>query len=164
MIRTAVVGLWVCAMTVVGGYFGTKWQSQTNDNHAGESKIAPFRMKPLSIPVFKNGDVSGYIVCRFSYLASAETIKGLAVKPDAFVMDAAFSSIYTGRDLDIAKLNKDSWQDVVKSVKTSVNGRYGRDVLHDLVLDEFTFVAAEMARRGRDGKERAAESAKKGEH
>lgn len=163
MIRTAVVGLWVCAMTLVGGYFGAQWQAKTNDNHAAVDKVVSFKVKPLSIPIVKNGDVSGYIVCRFTYLAPADVIKGLVVKPDAFVMDAAFSSIYTGRDLDIAKLNKDSWQDVAKSVKAAVNMRYGRDVLQDLVLDEFTYVSVEMARRGGESNAHA-EAAKKDKH
>lgn len=163
MIRTAVVGLWVCAVTLVGGYFGTQWQPKTNDSHAAAEKVATFKIKPLSIPILKNGDVSGYVVCRFTYLASADVIKGLAVKPDAFVMDAAFSSIYTGRDMDITKLNKDSWNDVAKSVKAAVNVRYGRDVLQDLVLDEFTYVTAEMARSGGESNANA-EAVKKGKH
>ena len=167
MIRSALVGMWACAMTICASYIGMQWESDVvGKGKTGEStlgKMSQVRVRPLSIPVVSSAKVVGYIVCQFSYLAPAEAIKKLQVKPDIFMLDAAFNGIYTGRELDIAKLSKESWLGLAKSVKDAVNARYGSELLHEVVLEEFGYVPADKARRGQDiASHPAAEPEKRG--
>lgn len=150
MIRSAVIGLWVCAVTIAGGYAGTKWLPEEKHSDAAEGlgKTTLIKLRQMSVPVVIDSKVSGYIVCQFSILALADVLKTLAVKPDGFIFDAVFKGIYTGSSFDITKINKDSWPDLANSIKSAVNERYGREILRDVVLEDFTFVPAEMARKG----------------
>jgi hypothetical protein len=150
VIRSALIALWVCAATVAGGYAGAKWQpaAKHEAEPIGMEKATLTKLRPMSVPIIIDAKVAGYIVCQFSLLASAETLKSLAVKPDVFVFDAAFKGIYSGQSIDLTKLTKDRWSELAGTVKQAVNDRYGREVLRDLVLEDFTFVTADMARQG----------------
>lgn len=147
MIKTTIVGLWVCAVTIAAGYFGTTWQAEKhNDDETSLAKMTQVKVRPLSVPVVKEGKVSGYIVAQFSYIAKAETVKQLTVSPEAFLLDAAYKGLYTGKEFDLAKLDKNSWSGLAKTVKEQVNARYGSEVLHDVLLEDFGFVAAGSVR------------------
>ena len=151
MIRSALIGLWVCAMTIAGCFLGLKWDFnegvKDKGGQHGLGDTTYVKLKPLSIPVMEGGKVSGYIVCRFSYLADSATIKNTQVKPDIFIYDSAFSEIYSGRALELSKLTKENWLGLATSVKDAVNARYGSGLLHEVILEDFGYVPANEARR-----------------
>ncbi len=152
MIRTAAIGVLVCMVTVASGYAGTVWR--TGQEHAGVAggkdigKMTNVKIKPISIPVVEHGKVTGYIIAQFTFISPAETLKDLTVKPEVFLLDAAFQGIYTGRDLDIKKLTKESWSGLTTLIKNAVNARFGSEVLYDVVLEDFGYIAVDQVRGG----------------
>lgn len=149
MIRTALVALWICAITIASAYYGATWKvAIQGDDEKSLTKLSTTKVKPVNVPVVRDGKVTGYIVAQFTFVADAETIKGLTVKPDAFLLDAAYKGLYSRAEFDLSKLDKDSWSTFAKSVKDQVNARYGSEVLKDVLLEEFGFVPAGTARHG----------------
>lgn len=151
MIKSIAIGVWVCAVTMAAGYFGSQWQPD-EDKHSAASetplgKMSQVKLKPLNIPIMSGDKVTGYVICQIAFLASAEKLKALPVKPDVFIFDAAYRSIYTKSGLDISQLKKESWPVFAKAVKDAVNARYGSEVLHDVLIEEFGFVSADASRR-----------------
>lgn len=154
MIRSALVGLYVCAVTVGAVWAGTQWPLGSADSKTADEgkkyqgKLAHVKLKPMSVPVVSDGKVAGYIVTTLSYTAPAEALKPLSVKPDVFLADAVLAGIYTGRALDIKKLDRESWGGLAATVKEAVNARYGSAILHDVVLEEFGYVPLDTVRGG----------------
>jgi hypothetical protein len=144
MIKSLLIGLWVCAVTLGGGYAGAKWQATDPktalDDRKYQGKLTPVRLKPLNIPVTGDGRVSGYVVVQLTYTSPADLLKKLSVKPDVFMLDAAFNGIYAGRSIDIAKLDKASWAGLTKVIRETVNARFGIEVIHDVAIEEFGYV------------------------
>jgi hypothetical protein len=166
VIRSALVGFWACAVTVGAGYAGSKWEWGEANSHKDakkfHGKLTQVKVKPLSIPITTDGKVSGYVLAQFTFTAAAETIKQLSVKPEVFLLDAAFNGLYGGRDLDIAKLNKENWAGLTHTVKDAVNARFAAEVIHDVVLEEFGYVPLGQIRGGPGKGEAAANAGKRG--
>jgi hypothetical protein len=166
VIRSAFVGLWVCAVTIGAGYAGSKWEwgeaNSQKDSKKFHGKLTQVKVKPLSIPVTTGGKVSGYVLAQFTFTASAETLKQLSVKPEVFLLDAAFNGLYAGRELDIAKLNKENWIGLTNTVKAAVNARFGAEIIHDVVLEEFGYVPLGQVRGGQSKGEPAPNASKHG--
>jgi hypothetical protein len=166
VIRSALIGLWVCAVTIGAGYAGARWEwgdaNVQKDQKKFHGKLTQVKVKPLSIPITTEGKVSGYIVAQFTFTAAAETLKQLSVKPEVFLLDAAFNGLYAGRELDIAKLNKENWAGLTHTVKDAVNARFGSEVIHDVVLEEFGFVPIGQVRGGQAKADPAAAAGKRG--
>lgn len=152
MIRTTVMGILVCGVTIASGYVGATWKfgldaAGPRDGKA-LGKMTSVKIKPVSIPIVEHGKVTGYLIAQFTFVSPPETLKGLTVKPDVFVLDAAFQAIYTGRALDLKSLSKESWSGLAALVKSSVNSRFGAEIIHDVVLEDFGYVAADQVRGG----------------
>ena len=166
MIRSAFIGLWACAVTVGAGYAGSKWEwgesNSQKDPKKFHGKLTNVKVKPLSIPVTTDGKISGYVLAQFTFTAAAETLKQLSVKPEVFLLDAAFNGLYAGRELDVAKLNKENWLGLTTTVKDAVNARFAAEVIHDVVLEEFGFVPLGQVRGGQAKGEAAASAGKRG--
>ena len=166
MIRSALIGLWACVITVGAGYAGSKWDwgeaNTQKDAKKFHGKLTQVKVKPLSIPVAIDGKVSGYVLAQFTFTASAETLKQLSVKPEVFLLDAAFNGLYSGRELDIAKLNKENWAGLTNTVKAAINARFGAEIIHDVVLEEFGYVPIGQVRGGQSKAEPAANAGKRG--
>jgi hypothetical protein len=151
MIKAAAIGAWVCAVTSVAAFQGT--QALTVEGGAptlpsvSMSKMVQVKVKPLHVPLISGDQVTGYIVCQIVILAGADTLKKLVIKPDIFVLDAAYTAIY-GRDGPQQQMiGRDRWPQFAKSIKDAVNARYGIDVVADLLIEEFGYVPADQARK-----------------
>lgn len=149
MIRLIIVGCLVFAATLVGASLGTKWNAREPAKALNsESRLSQIRIKPVNVPIVRDGSVAGYVIAQFSLTANAEVAKKLTVKPDAFVQDATFNFVFSNTALDINNITKDSWNSLLETVKKSVNDRYGYQLIRDLLVEDFSYVTSEEARRG----------------
>ena len=152
MIKSALIGVWVCAVTTGSAFLGTNWDRQeaTSVASAGRplEKLTQVKIKPLNIPVVSGGKVTGYIICQLAVLAPSDVLKSLSFKPDVFILDAAYNGIYSGDGIAFIKHDRDSWPAFAKFVKDAVNARFGMIVIHDVLIEEFGFLPADVARKG----------------
>lgn len=151
MIKSALIGAWVCAVTIAASHLGATWRSAkppASPDAVAQSELTMLQVRPVNVPVIRDDRISGYIVCQLVLAADAERLKRVGIKPEVLVVDAAIKRIYANGELDLARFGKDSWAQFAGSLRQDVNARYGTEVIRDVLVQEFGFVSAEAARTG----------------
>jgi hypothetical protein len=144
MIKVLAIGLWVCAATL-----GSSWLAA--NLRAGESAEAP--KKPdffegldyrktdsIAVPLIADNAIRGYALARFVYTIDGELAASLSVPPDPVILDEAFRAVYSVSGFDFEHPERYDLAALVASVKSAVNTRYGRDVVEDVMVDQFDFI------------------------
>jgi hypothetical protein len=142
MMRLIASCIWIIVVTSASAYVSSAWrskdtQSGTPVNKAGD--LVRKKTMPLNVPMIANGIVEGYIVAQFIYLADTQSLKELSVPPDDFINDEAFRALYSGQ-VDFNHLQKYDLQSLTKALAEKINQRLGREIIKDVLVEEFTYV------------------------
>jgi hypothetical protein len=142
MMRLIASCIWIIVVTSASAYVSSAWrskdtQSGTPVNKAGD--LVRKKTMPLNVPMIANGIVEGYIVAQFIYLADTQSLKELSVPPDDFINDEAFRTLYSGQ-VDFNHLQKYDLQSLTKALAEKINQRLGREIIKDVLVEEFTYV------------------------
>ena len=163
MIKAVLLGLWSCSVVIGAAYLGLQW-SLTSAGTKGKTgghaqKMTNVRVKPVSVPITRDGRVSGYVIANFSYSASAEALKKLTVKPDVFLFDALLGAITMRQHFDYTSFDSKSLGELSTHVKEKVNARLGMPIVEEIITEEVGYVPFEDVRgRGVDVNGRPARS------
>lgn len=150
MIRLLLAGLWVCILTAGTSYAVAYWKENGGALAAREEYLDGLqyqKTRVLSVPMVENGAVQGYVVARFVYTVDGKTLQQLAVPPEPFVVDEAFRRIYADERLDFRKLARYDLSILTAAVKQRVNERMQADVVQDVLIEDFNYVAREEFQR-----------------
>jgi hypothetical protein len=118
------------------------WKSGGPKDHPPLNKPADLERKKtaaINVPMIANGNIEGYIVAQFVYLADAKNLQELSIPPDDFVTDEAFRQLYSN-EIDFNHLEKYDLQSLTKVLIQKINQRLGRDIIKDILVVEFTYV------------------------
>ena len=142
MMRLIASCIWIIVVTSASAYVSSAWrskdtQSGTPVNKAGD--LVRKKTMPLNVPMIANGIVEGYIVAQFIYLADTQSLKELSVPPNDFITDEAFRALYSGQ-VDFNHLQKYDLQSLTKALAEKINQRLGREIIKDVLVEEFTYV------------------------
>lgn len=143
MIKAVVFGFWSCIVAVGAAYFGLLWSQTVQDDGkaaAKSVKLTHVSVGQISVPIAAEGKVKGYVVARLGYVARADDLKKLEVKPEVFLFDAVFSAIFKGKVLDIGTVDQKSLTEFSSHVKEKVNTQLGSDVIQQVVTEELGYV------------------------
>jgi hypothetical protein len=142
MIRLIAGCIWIIAVTSASAYVTATWKSGGPKDHPPLNKPADLERKKtaaINVPMIANGNIEGYIVAQFVYLADAKNLQELSIPPDDFVMDEAFRQLYSN-EVDFNHLEKYDLQSLTKVLIQKINQRLGRDIIKDILVVEFTYV------------------------
>lgn len=159
MIRSILIGAWVCAVTMGAAYLGASWQrpaaasahtsaSPDKAEHGTAKDLTPVRTRMISVPVVADGAIRGYVVAQFAFTAPANLMKHMSVKPDLYVLDEAFQLIYSGQMIDFRYFKKQDLPALGKKIAENVNKRLGVDVIEDVLVQELNYIPKESIRGG----------------
>ncbi|KQT66096.1 MULTISPECIES: hypothetical protein [unclassified Aureimonas] len=145
MIKIIAIGIWVCIATLGSSYAVATMQ---NSAAAEEGKPPPSyfvgldykKTEAITVPIISGDMVRGYVLATFVYTIDGETAAGLAVPPDPFILDEAYRAVYAASDFDFQHPERYDLAALTKSIKTAVNGRYKKDVIDDVLIDQFDFL------------------------
>ena len=146
MIRLLLTGLWVCILTAGASYAVAYWKETGTLLPQSEEHIEGLqyhKTRVLSVPMIENGSVQGYIVTRFVYTVESGMTQQLPFPPDPFVVDEAFRTIFADSRLDFWNLARYDLSILTASIKQRVNQRMQADVLQDVLLEDFNYIARE---------------------
>jgi hypothetical protein len=149
MIKYIMVGVWVCALTIVSSYFAMNWKASQPLASAPEKLMGgaeSVRTKMISVPIVADGAIQGYVVAQFVFVMDSQLLKRMSVPPEVFLLDEAFSAIYTGGAIDFRNPDKRDLQAMAKTILEKVNGRLGGHYVDDVLIQELNFVPKEEAR------------------
>lgn len=112
-----------------------------------KAELAVEKTRVINVPMIANGAVQGFIVAQFAYTLDPKLSKTANVQPDVFILDEAFRKIYTDDHLDFLHLEKYDLSALTKFLVEATNKRLGVNVVHDVLVQDFSFVAKDQALR-----------------
>ncbi|MBX9645609.1 MAG: hypothetical protein K2X57_00970 [Xanthobacteraceae bacterium] len=146
MIRLLLIGLWVCILTA-GASYAVVYMGENGGLLPQREEFLDGlqyqKTRVLSIPMVENGSVRGYIVAQFVYTVEGRTLHQLSVPPEPFVVDEVFRKIYADESMDFRKLARYDLTVLTASIKQRVNERMHGDVVKDVLVEDFNYVAKE---------------------
>ena len=151
MIKLLAVGLWASIVTLGAAYGALEWQRQSAASHSAEepeSKVEAVRTKAINVPIIADGTVQGYIVAQFVFAVDGKLMKELAVKPDIYLLDEAFKTIYAGEKVNFRQLKKQDLPALAKQLGENVNKRLGGGLVKDVLIDQLSYVPRGEVRGG----------------
>ncbi len=105
----------------------------------------------VTIPMISNETIKGYILARFVYTIDGSVGNTLKVPPDPFILDEVFRRLYSTDSFDFDHPEKFDLTELTTSIRDSVNARFGTKLLHELLVEQFDYIAKKDARSGNMG-------------
>lgn len=141
MMRLVVSCVWVSAVTAAATYVSGSLrlgEAQTVQP-APAGRLEQKKIQPINVPMIANGNIAGYVVAKFVYLARTDDLANLSFPPDAFIADEAFRTLYSS-PLDFRHIEKYDLPALAKTVVEKANRRLGADVVKEILVEEFMYV------------------------
>lgn len=147
-LRLLMLGVWVCAVTLVSGHFALTWRAATPPTSETPllEGIDYEETEILHVPILVDGQVQGYVAAQFVFTADARALRQMTVKPHPYVRDEALRTIYSNTKVDFTKLERIDIDGLLKTIRTNVNTRFGGEFIKDLMVKEFNYVRKEQLR------------------
>ena len=145
--KTFVVGLWVLIVALGTSFAVATIGGKATQAATEKPNLQLEKTRVINVPIIAGGAVRGFIVAQFNYTVEAAKEKNAAMSPEAFLLDEAFRAIYTDDKLDFLHLNKYDITGFTKRLVTATNTRLGAEVVHDVLIQDFTFISKEENER-----------------
>jgi hypothetical protein len=143
MMRLIASCVWIIVVTSASGYVSSTWRSWGAESGTPGRKsgnLERIKTMPINVPMIANGDVEGYIVAQFVYLADTRKLRELSISPDDFITDEAFRTLYSS-EVDFNHLQKYDLERLTKILVQKINQRMGMKIIKDVLVEEFTYVS-----------------------
>lgn len=145
MLRTLLVGLWVCLVSLGATFGGVYWRGRQSSTGAAEhaEKLEVHKVKAITAPVIAEGVVKGYVSAEFSYLSAPADKHGGGgeIDPETFFLDEAFRLMYAETKVDFTRVEKTDLTALTRQITENVNQRLGKPVVKETLVRNFTFVS-----------------------
>lgn len=153
MIKTVLTGVWVVVATLVSLYSVMVWQVGKNVTMQPDKFFGGLdyvKTNVVSVPIVSDGQIAGYVLARFVYLADGKKLKKLSVPADLILADDAFRIIYSGSVKDFRRIEKYDLTALTKKMQKSANKRFETKLIEDVLIESINYVPKSEARlRGR---------------
>ena len=149
MMRTLAVGLFA-AVTALGSSFGAmRWLTSRHDAAPAEQqvKLTQKKTRMINVPLVVNGQVQGYVMAQFGYIADEKDLAALATPVEPILLDEAFRMIYADDRNDFRKLKKADLGAITAELKERVSKRLGSNALRDVLIEDFNYVSKDDIRQ-----------------
>ena len=151
MMKLLFVGIWVCAVSLGATYGVIQWkmsQSGAHEVEDGPAKLAEVKTKAINVPIISDGAVQGYIIAQFVFTIDSKIMNEMPVKPDVYLLDEAFKTIYAGEKVNFRQMKRQDLPALAKQLGDNVNKRLGATLVHDVLIDQLSYVPKEEVRGG----------------
>jgi hypothetical protein len=149
MIKLIAVGLWAAAVALAASYATVKWQvhrTAAQQSEEAHQNLQEVRTKAINVPIIADGAVQGYIIAQFVFTIDTQLLNALPVKPDVFLLDEAFKTIYAGEKVNFRQMKKQDLPALANTLAQNVNRRLGSPMVHDVLIDQLNYVPKDEAR------------------
>jgi flagellar basal body-associated protein FliL len=152
MIKIVLLGVWVCAVTLVSTWAGANLLSgpvEADVKHEeGIGGLEVVKPRQISVPIITDGAIQGYVMVKLSFTVRKDDMSKLSLSPDVFIVDETFKTIYGGEPIDFKRIAKPDLEKLGKSIKDNVNKRFGTPFVEDVLFEEVNYIAMEKVRGG----------------
>lgn len=143
MIKLIAIGVWVCIASLGSSYAVASYMSASAANPETPTYFVGLdyrKTDTITVPIIAKNAIQGYVLASFVYTIDGETEKSLAVPPDPFILDEAFRSVYSASGFDFEKPQQFDLAALTGSIRDSVNKRYDKEVVHEVLIEQFDFL------------------------
>ena len=151
MMKLLFIGIWACAVSLGATYGVIQWKMSQSGAHAAEegpAKLAEVKTKAINVPIISDGAVQGYIIAQFVFTIDSKIMNEMPVKPDVYLLDEAFKTIYAGEKVNFRQMKRQDLPALAKQLGDNVNKRLGAALVHDVLIDQLSYVPKEEVRGG----------------
>ncbi|KXF76001.1 hypothetical protein ATN84_13815 [Paramesorhizobium deserti] len=149
MIRTVLIGLWICAVALGSLFFAVRGHVPSSGDRGQQASYLGgmdyVKTDVFSVPIMTDGSVAGYIVAQLVYTIDSKTKARLTVPLEYFINDEIFRQFY-GSYSDTRQVEKVNFETVRKSVIDGINRHFPEPVVHDLLVEQFSYISAREIR------------------
>ncbi len=149
MIKTLLIGLWVCVVALGSSYFFVQ-MNNSSAAHApseAEAEVIEFiKTDMVSVPVIRQGKVQGYLVAQLSFAVNRTATKKLAFEPTPYLVDVAYRALYENSAIDFSQLQPQDLTLLAKKIAEGANAKLGGEVVKDVLMNEINYVPRDEVR------------------
>ena len=149
MIKTLLIGLWVCGVALGSSYFFVQ-MNNSSAAHApseAEAEVIEFiKTDMVSVPVIRQGKVQGYLVAQLSFAVNRTATKKLAFEPTPYLVDVAYRALYENSAIDFSQLQPQDLTLLAKKIAEGANAKLGGEVVKDVLMNEINYVPRDEVR------------------
>lgn len=143
MMKVLIAGVWMSVAMLGSGYGTVQYLSAQDASADGADQgfvgLDYETLKPVNVPILYEGLLQGYVVAKLVFTADGQTLRRLPVPPHPFLIDEAFRRLYSDDTLDFRNLERYDLEALTAHLKTQANKRLGRDVIVDVLVEEFNY-------------------------
>lgn len=149
--KLIVLGIMVIASTLGGGFVARYLAAPAAPGEiaAVEETIEHARLDPVSVPIVRNGKISGYVVANVAFSAVAADLKDHKDELALFVNEAAFQALYEEQSFDFSALRRAQLGELATRIQNSANGRLGGRRVRAAVIESLNFLTPQEVRDAR---------------
>lgn len=144
MTKLLFAGVWLCGVVFVSSHLAADWRASRLASAGGDETyfagIVYEKTRPISVPIVRDGAITGYVMAQFVYTIDTEDLRRLGVPPESFVLDETFRRLFADESIDFANLRAFDMKAFLEGLTEDVNARIGAPVIRELLVEEFNFV------------------------
>jgi hypothetical protein len=99
-------------------------------------------------PIIKKKKLSGYVLAELVFTIEQKTLNSLSVRPEPFLVDAAFRRLYSSNAIDTGHIRKPDLDKLLVDLKSDVNKRYGKPIIQEILIERMSFLPENAVRSG----------------
>ncbi|MFT0893128.1 hypothetical protein [Pseudochelatococcus sp. G4_1912] len=143
MIRFVLIGVWVCAVTLISTYSTAYWSSNRVEPPPESGYLVGLeyrKLRMMNVPIVADNEVKGYVLAQFIYTADARTLREISIPPEPLIIDRAFRLIYDDTTRKFEGVNKKDVDKLTNDIKVAVNKVFGAEIINDVLIEEFNYL------------------------
>ncbi len=148
MVKMIILAFAVAVTTLGGVYAGLVLtaQSKVKADTREQEAVEFVKLDATSVPVIRDGAITGYVVVRAAYSASSTDVKQNRSSLTIYVAEALFKSIYAEVGLNFAAMKPLQLDALREGVQKAANARIGRSAIKQLAIESLSFLTMEEVR------------------
>jgi hypothetical protein len=149
VIKTLLIGLWVCVVALGSSYFFVQMNNSSAANVPSEAEVEVIefiKTDMVSVPVIREGKVQGYLVAQMSFAVNKAATAKLSFEPSPYLVDVAYRALYENSAIDFAQLQPQDLTLLAKKIAEGANAKLGGEVVKDVLMNEINYVPRDEVR------------------
>lgn len=108
--------------------------------------VEELKSEMTSIPIMRNGDVTGYLILQLSFAADRRLLDERKLDPLPFLVDSVFRAVFSRTDVDYHRMRSKELEELTSAIATEANARIGVDLVKQVLVQQINFVKKEDIR------------------
>lgn len=149
MIKTLLIGLWVCIVALGSSYFFVQMNNSSSANVPSEEEVGGvefIKTDMVSVPIIREGKVEGYLVAQLSFAVNKGKLAKLGFEPAPYLVDVAYRTLYESSAIDFSQLRPQDLTALVKKISEGANAKLGNEIVKDVLVNEINYVPRDEVR------------------